>query len=191
MAYISAADREAARMRMSSLAGAAALLALAGAARADVVEATQNGFQVKETAEIAAPAAKVWTALGQFGAWWNPKHSWSGDARNFQLELKPGACLCEALPNGGGAHHLSVVLVAPGKSAVLEGALGPLMYSGAEGRLVWTLAEKDGRTTLTQAYCVGGYYPGGLDKLAPAVDGVLTEQLGRLKAYVEPGKPSA
>jgi len=178
-------------MRMSGLAGALAMLALAGGARADVVEATPNGFQVKETTDIAAPAAKVWTALGQFGAWWNPKHSWSGDAKNFQLELKPGACLCETLPNGGGVHHLSVVFVAPGKSAVLEGALGPLMYSGAEGRLVWTLAEKDGRTTLTQVYYVGGYYPGGLDKLASAVDGVLAEQLGRLKAYVETGKPSA
>jgi hypothetical protein len=56
--------------------------------------------------------------------------------------------------------------------------------------LVWSLAEKDGRTTLTQIYFVGGYFPGGLDKLAPAVDGVLGEQLARLKSYVETGKPT-
>ena len=64
------------------------------------------------------------------------------------------------------------------------------MFSGASGHLVWSLAEKDGHTTLTQTYYVGGYYPGGLDKLAPAVDGVLTQQLGRLKLYVETGKPT-
>jgi hypothetical protein len=79
--------------------------------------------------------------------------------------------------------------VAPGKSAILDGALGPLMFSGAAGHLVWSLEEKAGHTTLTQTYYVGGYYPGGLDKLAPAVDEVLGEQVGRLKSYVETGKP--
>jgi len=95
------------------------------------------------------------------------------------------------LPNGGGARHLTVIFVAPGKTAILDGTLGPLMFSGAAGHLVWSLAEKDGHTTLTQSYYVGGYFPGGLDKLAPAVDGVLTEQIGRLKRYVETGKPTS
>jgi len=177
-------------MSEGGLAAIAAGMAVAGAARAEVVDANPAGFQVKETAEIAAPAAKVWAALGDFGGWWNGKHSWSGDAKNFSLELKPGGCLCEALPNGGGAHHLTVIFVAPGKTAILDGTLGPLMFSGAAGHLVWSLDEKDGHTTLTQSYYVGGYFPGGLDKLAPAVDGVLTEQLGRLKSYVETGKPT-
>jgi hypothetical protein len=65
------------------------------------------------------------------------------------------------------------------------------MFSGAAGHLIWQLTDKDGHTSLTQTYDVGGYYPGGLDKLAPAVDGVLGEQLERLKHYVETGKPSA
>ena len=176
-------------MRIIAATALVAALALAGAARAEVVEAAPTGFQVKQSAEIAAPAAKVWAALGQVGGWWSSNHTWSGDAHNLALELKPGGCWCEAnLPGGGGAHHMTVLLTMPGKTAVLDGALGPMMYSGATGHLVWALAEKDGRTTLTQTYFVGGYYPGGLDKLAPAVDGVLTEQLGRLKAYVETGK---
>ncbi|HVN02317.1 MAG TPA: SRPBCC family protein [Caulobacteraceae bacterium] len=178
-------------MRGLGVAAAVLGLALAGAARADVVETTASGFQVKETAEIAAPAAKVWAALGDFGAWWSSEHSWSHDAKNFQLELKPGGCLCETLPGGGGVRHLSVIFVAPGKTAILDGALGPLIFSGSAGRLVWSLAEKDGHTTLTQTYYVGGYYPGGFDKIAPAVDGVLTEQIARLKRLVETGKPSA
>src|SRR5471030_118173 len=132
-------------------------LAFAGAARADVVDANPGGFQVKETVEIAAPPAKVWAALGRFGQWWDSKHSWSGDAKNFNLELKAGGCLCEALPDGGGAHHMTVIFAALGKTAILDGALGPLMYSGTSGHLVWNLAEKDGRTTLTQTYYAGGY----------------------------------
>jgi hypothetical protein len=174
---------------MRELLLAAVAVALGGTARAAVVDASPSGFQVKQTAEIAAPAEKVWVALGQFGQWWNGKHSWSGDARNFSLELKPGGCLCETLPHGGGVHHMTVIFVAPGKSAILDGALGPLMFSGAAGHLVWSLEEKAGHTTLTQTYYVGGYYPGGLDKLAPAVDEVLGEQVGRLKSYVETGKP--
>jgi uncharacterized protein YndB with AHSA1/START domain len=167
----------------------AAVLALAGVARADVVDSGPNGFQVKQTAEIAAPAAKVWAALGQVGRWWDSQHSWSQDAKNLTLDLRPGGCWCEALP-GGGVEHMRVIFALPDKTAVLDGTLGPLVFSGAVGHLAWRLAETDGHTTLTQTYFVGGYYPGGLDKLAPAVDGVMTEQIGRLKRYVETGKPA-
>jgi hypothetical protein len=165
-------------------------LALAGAARGEVVDANANGFQVKETVQIAAPAAKVWASLGEVGSWWNGEHSWSHDARNLSLELKAGGCWCETLPDGGGARHMTVIFTQPPKTVIMEGTLGPLMFSGAAGHLVWRVIEQDGRTMLTQTYYVGGYFPGGLDKLAPAVDGVLTEQLGRLKSYVETGKPT-
>ncbi len=40
-------------------------------------------------------------------------------------------------------------------------------------------------------YSVGGFIDGGFDKMAPAVDGVLGEQLERLKRFVETGKPAA
>jgi hypothetical protein len=176
-------------MRIIAAAALAASLAFGGAVRAEVVEATPAGLQVKQAVEIAAPAGKVWAALGEIGRWWNPKHSWSGDANNLTLVLKAGDCLCETgLPGGGGARHMTVLLTMPGKTAILDGALGPLMYSGATGQLVWAHTEKDGRTTLTQTYFVGGYVPGGLDKLAAPVDGVMSEQLARLKAYVETGK---
>ena len=171
-------------------AGLAAVLALAGAARAEVVDATPGGFQVEEKVEIAAPAAKVWEALGLWGSWWSSEHTWSKDAKNLTLELRAGGRLSETLPGGGGVQHMTVIFADPGKRAILDGTLGPLMFSGASGHLMWTLEEKDGKTTLTQDYIVGGYMKGGLGAIAPAVDGVLTEQLGRLKRYVETGKPS-
>ncbi len=34
-------------------------------------------------------------------------------------------------------------------------------------------------------YAAGGYVPGGLDKLADAVDAVLAQQVKLLKAYAE------
>ncbi|MFI4935848.1 MAG: SRPBCC family protein [Caulobacterales bacterium] len=180
-------------MRIAAIVGAlVAGLGLGGAglARADVIDSQPGGFQVEEKVEIAAPADRVWTALGQFGGWWSSEHSWSKDARNLSLDLKAGGCLCETLPGGGGVQHMRVIYAQQGKMAILDGTLGPLMFSGAAGHLVWSLEEKDGHTTLTQDYYVGGYRKGGLGAaLAIPVDGVLTLQLGRLKSFVETGKP--
>jgi len=38
-------------------------------------------------------------------------------------------------------------------------------------------------------YNVGGYMQGGFTQLAPVVDGVLTNQVKRLKAISETGRP--
>ncbi|HWA63169.1 MAG TPA: SRPBCC domain-containing protein [Caulobacteraceae bacterium] len=176
-------------MLRAGLATAAAALALAGAARAEVVDAQPNGFEVRQSVTIAAPPAKVWAALVQPGQWWNSAHSWSGDAKNLRLDARAGGCWCETLPNGGGAAHLRVIYVEPGKALRLEGALGPFQFSGATGHLVWTLKEDAGKTVLTQTYDLGGYMQGGLGTHAPAVDGVLTDAITRLKAFVETGKP--
>ena len=176
-------------MRILAWIGLAAAMAAAPAA-AEVVDAQPYGFKVESKADVAAPADKVWAAIGQPAGWWNSQHSWSGDAKNLSLELKPGGCFCEAFPHGGGVRHMTVVFVHPDKQLVLEGALGPLLFSGTSGHLVWALAEKDGHTMVTETFYAGGYFQGGLDKLAGPVDGVLTEQLGRLKSYVETGKPT-
>ena len=166
----------------------AAALAMAGPATAAVVDSSVTGFEVQQTVVIAAPAAKVWAALIQPGQWWSSSHTWSHDAHNMTLDLKPGGCWCETLPGGGGAQHLTVIYLDPGKVIRFEGGLGPFQFTGASGRLSWSLAEKDGKTTLTQTYDIGGYVKGGIQPLAAPVDGVLTEQVGRLKALVETGK---
>jgi uncharacterized protein YndB with AHSA1/START domain len=176
-------------MRATCIPVLAAALALAGAARAEVVDAQPGGFEVKETADIAAPAAKVWEALGHIGEWWNPQHTFSGDAKNLSLALENGGCFCETLKGGGGASHMMVVDVQPGHAARLSGALGPLQSMGLAAHLTWTLTEKAGHTAFTQTYDVGGYAKGGAAALAAPVDSVLGEQLTRLKRYVETGAP--
>jgi len=171
------------------LLGLAAGLALATAASAEVLDSQPTGFEVGHVIEIAAPAAKVWAALGQVGAWWDSGHSFSGDAKNLTLELKPGGCWCEALPGGGDVRHMSVVFVDPGKTLVLEGALGPLQSTGAMGHMTWKVHDTGASTTLTVKYDVGGYIVGGIDKWATPVDTVITAQAERLKHYAETGKP--
>lgn len=176
-------------MRLTPVPILAAALALAGAARAEVIDAQPNGFEVKQAADIAAPPAKVWDALGHIGAWWNSQHTFSGDAKNLSLELKVGGCFCEALKGGGSVGHMIVIYVQPGQTARLSGTLGPLQSMGLAGHLTWTLADKNGHTTFTQTYDVGGYARGGVGQLASPVDGVLGEQLARLKKFVETGAP--
>ncbi|MFZ0269806.1 SRPBCC family protein [Caulobacter sp.] len=166
----------------------AAALALTTTAHAEVADAQPNGFQVKRTAVLNAPADKVYAALSQPSQWWSKDHTWSGSAANLSLAPMAGGCFCEKLPNGGSVMHMTVVYAQPGKGLRLFGALGPLQTSGAAGHLGWTLSEADGKTTLTQTYDVGGYMKGGLDKIAPAVDQVLSAQFDRLTAYVETGK---
>lgn len=168
----------------------AALLALAAtSARAEVVDSTANGFEVRHEVEIGAPAARVWATIVQPATWWSSAHTWSGSAANLSLGAASGGCFCERLPNGGSVLHLTTVNAVPGQKLVLFGALGPLQSSGAAGHLAFVLVEKDGKTRLTVTYDVGGYFRGGLDKIAAPVDGVIGQQVTRLKAQVETGKP--
>lgn len=50
-------------------------------------------------------------------------------------------------------------------------------------------ANLSGGTQFEWTYAVGGYMPGGLAAIAPAVDAVLGDQLNRLKRFVESGRP--
>ena len=155
---------------------------------AEVLDVQASGFEVRQSAHIAAPPAQVYAALAQIGHWWSSEHSYSGDAANLSLEPKAGGCFCEALKDGGSVAHMRVVYAAPGKAMRLEGALGPLQGLGVTGHLAWVLTAKDGGTDLVQTYDVGGYAKDGFTGWATPVDHVLSEQLARLKRFVEDGK---
>ncbi|TXH03834.1 MAG: SRPBCC domain-containing protein [Nevskiaceae bacterium] len=158
-------------------------------ARAEVVAASAAGFEVRDSAVVKAPPDRVYAGLLQIGRWWNPQHTWSGDAAHLSLDAKPGGCFCETLPDGGGVRHMTVSFVMPGKLLRLDGALGPLQGEGLAGSMTWSLAPADGGTTLTLDYKVGGYAARPLPEWAGAVDGVLAEQFQRLRRWIETGKP--
>ena len=181
----------AAIMRRCSL-GTLALVMLAGTLAQSAPQVMPTGFLVKFDVSINAPAAKVYDALvGQVGSWWDPQHTYSGDAKNLSLDARPGGCFCEKLPNGGGIEHARVIYVAPREVLRLSGALGPLQGSGVAGTLTWKLTSGTDNTRLQLSYSVGGFIDGGFEKIAPAVESVLRVQLDRLKQFAETGKPTA
>jgi uncharacterized protein YndB with AHSA1/START domain len=168
--------------------GAQVLIAAALAsapASAEVKSTAANGFEVSSTVTVKASPRDAWEMLVHPGEWWSPQHSWSGKAANLSLDPRAGGCFCEAVPPGGSVAHGRVLGVWPGKKLVLDAPLGPLQSLAVATRLSWTLRPADGGTEIVQTYTVGGYLPMGGGALAPAVDGVLIEQLGRLKARLE------
>ncbi len=166
------------------------LLICAGAtASAEVVDASEHGFTVRNVARIAAHRSRVYNAaVNLVGRWWDPAHTFSGLAANLSLEARPGGCLCERLTNGG-VVHLNVVYVAAQQEVRFAGSLGPLQRTGVSGAKIWMLTDDGDATRFEWTYTVGGYRAGGLASIAAAVDIVLAGQLERLKRFVETVRP--
>jgi uncharacterized protein YndB with AHSA1/START domain len=170
---------------------AALLIALLPAVGgAEVIDASPTGFTSKSVVEIAAPAPAVYAALVKVGTWWDPEHTYSGEANNLTIDARPGGCFCETWSKGSSVQHLEVIYADPPRAVRMTGGLGPLQELAVVGTLTWTLTEQDGRTRLEQTYAVGGYRAGGLQEFAPVVDAVLRTQIERLKRLVETGRPS-
>ena len=108
-----------------------ALLAGSTPAAADVVTASSNGFEVRETVNLAVRPEAAFAAFGNIGGWWDAQHTYSGDSSNLRLTLTPGGCFCERFPDGGGIEHMRVTFVEPGKHLILTGTLGPLLYEAS------------------------------------------------------------
>ena len=168
--------------------GVLVALSVAASARADVVDQSSAGFTVKLSAPVAAPATVVYdTLVSKVSQWWNPAHTWSKQASNLSIDTNPGGCFCEKLPNGG-VRHLTVLYADAGKVLRLSGGLGPFQDMAVTGVLTFLFTEKAGATTVDVTYRIGGYLPTGPDMLGKAADGMLSEQLQRLKRFVETGR---
>jgi carbon monoxide dehydrogenase subunit G len=164
---------------------AATIATLAGfPAAAEVSDRSSAGFEIVQTATIAAPRAQVWAALVKPQLWWDSRHTFSGDATNLSLDLSSG-CFCERLA-AGQVRHMTVTYADGGSALRMFGGLGPLQFTGAAGALAVTLEAVGSSTRIKLTYDVGGYAKGGLaETWAAPVDGVLGQQLTRLKALVE------
>ena len=168
---------------------AALAFAAAAASRAEVVDVGENGFTIKETASVSADPARAWAAAVEVGKWWDPEHTYSGDAANLSLDPKPQGCWCEKLPGKGGVAHMTVVFADPGRTLRLTGGLGPLQSLAVAGVMTWTFIPVEKGATVEMTYLAGGYNRGGFKDLAPGVDAVLRAQIERYQRYVNTGKP--
>ena len=159
--------------------------------QAEVLDSANNGFTVRHSVMISTDRQTVYqTVVGKIGEWWSSDHTVSGDAANLFLTDTLSGCFCERLGEGAGLVHLSVSFVNPGVMLKLTGGLGPLGLMGTAGNMTWEFDDAESGTVVTMQYAVGGYMPGGLDTVADAVDGVLVEQLTRLKSLLETGSPT-
>ncbi len=159
------------------------LLAVSTPAAADVVSASANGFEVRQTVPLVVSPEVAFSSFASLPAWWDPAHTYSKKADNLSLNLTPGGCLCERFPDGGGIEHLRVVYVDPGKHMIFTGALGPLLSMAVNGVLDVQVKSTAGGSELTLDYRASGFYNGGADKLAPMVDAMLAGQMKRFRAY--------
>ena len=178
---------------MRTLIASAFLVAcLSHTAAAEVIDSSTAGFTVREVVRIAAPPADVYRRMtGDVAHWWNPSHTFSGNALNLSIDPAVGGCFCEKLANGGGVRHMVVVYADPGKVIRFQGGIGPMQALGVTGTMTWTISADGPGTKLEVVYAVGGYSPHGLQGMSVASDRVVGEQVTRLKNLIETGDPAA
>ena len=158
---------------------------LALPARAEVRQASGNGFELENSALVQAPADKVWEAMtAGIDHWWPKDHSWWGSESTLRLDARAGGCFCE-IAGAQQAQHLQVVFVDPQKTLRMTGGLGPMQGMGLHGVAEWTLQAKGPSTRVTWRYRAGGYSPDDLGALAPVVDKVQAQQLDGLARWLQ------
>lgn len=157
---------------------------LASPVHADVKETRENGFVIETTLMSDSSPELVYRQLVKVAGWWDPKHTWSGSAKNLKLDPRAGGCFCEKLADGGSVQHARVIFAQPGKLLRLEGGLGPMQEMAVTGILSFRLAPDGLGTRIRMTYSVAGTLSMESAKLAPLVDEVMGIQLGRLQAFV-------
>jgi hypothetical protein len=163
---------------------------LGSAASAEIISAAPGGFNIRYVVDAPnVPAPTVWAALSDVAKWWDPSHTYSGDARNLSLDPVVQGCFCEKLSLYAGVEHARVVYALPAKTLRLSGAFGPLQEFGVIGSLTWQIDTAGGGSRITMTYSVGGYADRPLSDWAPLVDEVLVAQVKRLGRLVNSGNP--
>jgi hypothetical protein len=169
----------------------AALLAHAPVpAIAAVTNASPSGFLLTIKSTLRTSPKTTFTKLQQVGSWWNGEHTYSGKAAALTLEMRAGGCFCERWDSNS-IEHGRVLYVEREKALRIHGALGPLQEMAVNGIMHFALEKAGDDTALTFTYRVRGSPDAALDKVAPVVDRVMTEQLTRLVRFVETGAPVA
>lgn len=181
-------------MRFQGFAAALCLAAMLmpGAAGAEVASAGQSAFMVRGAAELSVSPEAAWRGLARIDRWWGGSHTYSGDSRNLRLDLRAGGCWCERWGSGQSVEHARVVLVMERegvRTLRVVGGLGPLQELGAAGVMTFTVSPGAHGARIEMTYRVTGDPGLELNQLAPIVDQVLMEQIGRFARYVNTGSP--
>jgi hypothetical protein len=175
-------------MKIASILAGLALAGAATGASAEVVSTRDGGFTIRSTVVLEeATRAEAFEALGRWGEWWSPAHTYSGDNAHLSLTLEAGGCLCEVW-DGAQIEHGRVLLVWPEQGLLrMNAPFGPLQSLPVTAILTHTIRERDeGGVEVVQTLVVGGGDE-SVAALAPAVDGVMSEGLARYERFAETG----
>ncbi len=164
------------RMFTLFAAGFIALFLSTSVVKAEVLAVDESHFIVKHEIMVPLDTNASYQLLGKPAQWWSSAHTWSGDARNMQLQLKAGGCFCE-IWKGNSVVHAQVIHARPGSLLKLQGALGPLQDMAVVAVLTYQLKKEAAGTKLEMTYRVNGNASHQLVSLAGAVDKVLGEQM--------------
>jgi hypothetical protein len=160
------------------------LLIISFSLNAAVVDSSYYGFTIRQEYSINnVPDSAFHNLVYYIGKWWDSEHTYSGKASNLWIDAVAGGCFCEKLPNGGSVRHMTVVFAQPGKTLRMEGGLGPLQSMAVNAVMTFTFSGEGSGTKVTISYVVGGYVPGGLQKMSVLVDRVLADQMKRFQNF--------
>ncbi|MBX9642570.1 MAG: hypothetical protein K2W91_00535 [Novosphingobium sp.] len=160
------------------------------AAKAEVAQQSDAGFVIKHSAVVTADPQTVWKTLIAPAKWWSSDHTWSKNADNLYLDAQATGCFCEKLPKPadapegqrmGSVEHMHIIFADPQRGVLrMVGGLGPLQGEALHGTLTVQLTKTETGTRIELEYVVGGYMRFKTEEIAPAVDGVLGQQLAGL-----------
>lgn len=148
---------------------AAALVLTAQPAAAEVVARSENGFTLRFVAQVAADADRIPASLEALPQWWDGAHSYTGEAANLSLDLKPGGCWCEKMPDGTNFDHGRTTSVEPDRM-LFHAPFGPLRGRTTRADLEMTWEPGTEGLTLVWTMTVEG---AGVGAMADPVDGVM------------------
>lgn len=158
------------------------LLLPAAMADAKVLAVSDSGFRLAHEEVSPLGTTDLWQRLMVPARWWDPAHTYSGDAGNLSMGDRAGAYWREDWP-GGSVIHGQVLMVSEGRQLVLSAPFGPLMGTGA--RCIWTITlapAEGGGTLVSSTHVVVGAPDTDLRLLAGPVDQVMGNGIRRLAA---------
>lgn len=179
-------------MRLFAFALVTFALVFTPLAQAEVAASSPSSFLIQAEVEIDAAPDKVWRDLARVDRWWNPAHTYSGDASNLRLDARAGGCWCECWGNRQSVEHMRVVAIMENqgmRTLRMTGALGPLQEMGVAGTMTFTVVPFANGAKLTMTYRVTGDPSLNLNAIAAPVDSVLMDQIARLRRYSTSGTP--
>ena len=167
-----------------SLLAAAAILFAAAPAQAEVVSRDENGFTLRFSTTAENDPADIPGALQALPDWWEASHTYSGDSKNLSLDLTPGGCWCEKLPDNPAFDHGRTVSVAADR-IVFDAPFGPLRGKATKAELIVTWPGAGRGWTPTWTFVVEGP---GLGVMADGVDRVMATGFRRWMHHLEYGE---